>query len=279
MPLPGRSSTVCLLFSLLLTSLPTAEIAAAEPAAQPNASPAADSAGEGGQIAPTTRWHEPYVTLLDVNFVSTGFQARWEYFHCGCGDILVRLEQTAPDGVLTGELLLVGGHALAARGMVSLSPDLEPMLEAPSVMMQLAFTLLEITMPKGPAWLVERQGLATASRETDLEIESALATGRFAAPWQVTGEAWPSGEGQRRFDLTFEFANPAPEAAGGRTAFTFTGGQDYRRDDFPLAAETPMEGWKVQWITKGETVASDAAPGVTLQDLREEAETLARAEA
>lgn len=270
----GRFLPGCLL--ALALALAPAAVAIAE--VDNAAHSAVDTADDGG-IAPTTRWHEPYVTLLDVNFADTGFQARWEYFHCGCGDILVRLEQTAPDGVLTGELLLVGGRALAARGMVSLSPDLEPMLEAPSVMMQLAFTLLEITMPKGPAWLAERQGLATASRETDLEVESALATGSFAAPWQVTGEAWPSGQGQRRFDLTFEFANPAPEAAGGRTAFTFTGGQDYRRDDFPLAAETPMEGWKVQWISKGETVAREAEAGVTLQDLREEAEALAKAEA
>lgn len=271
----GRFLPACLLpFALALAP---AAVAIADVDIAANA--AADTADDDGEIALTTRWHEPYVTLLDVNFADTGFQARWEYFHCGCGDILVRLEQTAPDGVLTGELLLIGGHALAARGMVSLSPDLEPMLEAPSVMMQLAFTLLEITMPKGPGWLTERQGLATASRETDLEVESALATGSFAAPWQVTGEAWPSGHGQRRFDLTFEFANPSPEAAGGRTAFTFTGGQDYRRDDFPLAAETPMEGWKVQWITKGETVTRDAKAGVTLQDLRDEAEALGRAEA
>jgi hypothetical protein len=228
-------------------------------------------------IEPTTRWHEPYVTLLDVNFVNTGFQARWEYFHCGCGDILVRLEQTAPDGVLTGEMLLIGGRALAARGMVSLSSDLEPMLQAPSVMMQLAFTLLEITMPKGPAWLVERQGLATASRDNDLEIDSTLATGSFAAPWQVTGEAWPSGDGQRRFDLTFEFANPSPEAAGGRTTFTFTGGQDYRRDDFPLAPETPMAGWKLQWISRGETSPAEVEDGLTLQDLRDQAEAEAQA--
>ena len=102
------------------------------------------------------RWHEPFVTLLNVEFVDTGFNARWEYFHCGCGDILVRVEQSAPDGVLSGELLLVDGQAIAGRGMVALSADLEPMLQAPSIMMHLAFVLMERALPAGPASVSER---------------------------------------------------------------------------------------------------------------------------
>ena len=57
--------------------------------------------------AGTKRWHESLVTILDADFTGTGFQARWEYFNCGCGDVLIRLEQSAPDGVQTGELLLM----------------------------------------------------------------------------------------------------------------------------------------------------------------------------
>ncbi len=219
-------------------------------------------------IPRTDRWHEPHVTLLDVDFTHTGFQARWEYFHCACGDILVRLEQSAPDGVVTGELLLVGGQALAARGMVSLTPDLEPMLQAPSVMMHLAFTLLEYTAPKGPGSVTERTNLTAGHGSQDLEIDSGLATGTFKAPWTVTGEAWPSGEGQRRFELRFEFANPTPEDPNGTSAFSFSGGQDYRRDDFPLAPETPLEGWRLQWVSDGEMQAREAPAGLTLEGLR-----------
>jgi len=233
-------------------------------------------AAAADEIPPTQRWHEPYVTLLDVNFADTGFQARWEYFHCGCGDILVRLEQTAPDGVLTGEMLLVDGQVLAARGPVSLSPDLEPMLQAPSVMMNLAFNLLEYAAPKGPAAIDERQAISAESLLKDLDLNSGMATGTFKAPWTVTGEAWPSGEGQRRFELRFEFSNPTPENPAATTVFTFSGGQDYRRDDFPLTASTPLEGWKVQWISKGEMTAGDAPEGQTLGALREEAEALGR---
>ncbi len=224
------------------------------------------------------RWHEPFVTLLNVEFVDTGFNARWEYFHCGCGDILVRVEQSAPDGVLSGELLLVDGQAIAGRGMVALSADLEPMLQAPSIMMHLAFVLMERALPAGPASVSERVSLELDESELPLEINSGLATGSFPAPWSLRGEAWASGDGQRRFELQFEFSNPALEGEVSTQRFNFTGGQDYRRDSFPLTGATPLEGWKLQWISKGETAASDPEPGLTLEQLRAQALALSNPE-
>ncbi len=237
------------------------------------------STAQAEDIPKTKRWHEPYVTLLDVNFVDTGFQARWEYFHCACGDILVRMEQSAPDGVLTGEMLLIDGQVLAARGMVSLSPDLEPMLQPPSIMLHLAFALLERAAPGGPGTINERQTIGADALLKDLELNSGMATGKFPAPWTVTGEAWPSGEGQRRFEMKFEFTNPDAIEPDGKTLFTFSGGQDYRRDDFPYPDTTSLAGWKVQWISKGELEAVDAPEGLTLGALRQEALELGRPEA
>ncbi len=257
----------------LLIPLCLGLLAAPSPSAVAGAVQTAGSESATTPLAATRRWHEPYVTLLDVNFADTGFQARWEYFHCGCGDILVRLEQTAPDGVVTGEILLVAGQALAARGMVSLSEDLEPMLQPPSIMMHLAFTLMEYGVPEGPASVTERRDVLAGSETIDLELNSGMATGTFKAPWKVTGEAWPAGEGQRRFELRFEFANPMLGDPDARTVFTFSGGQDYRRDDFPLAGETPLAGWKLQWISKGQSVAGDPPDGLTLDDVRTEART------
>lgn len=222
-------------------------------------------------VAQIKRWHEPFVTLLDVDFVDTGFQARWEYFHCGCGDILVRLEQTAPDGVMTGELLLIDGQVIAARGLVSMSPDLEPMLQPPSIMLHLAFALLEKGAPKGPGFVTDRQPLQAESLRENLDLNSGMVTGKFEAPWNIEGEVWASGPGQRRFEMRFEFANPLEGAPDNKGRFRFTGGQDYRRDDFPFPGSLSMEGWRIQWISKGEEIASDAPAGLTLDALREEA--------
>ena len=39
-----------------------------------------------------------------------------------------------------------------------------------------------------------------------------------------------------------------------------------------------MDGWKLQWISKGETVASEPPEGMTLQDIRNEAFALSNPE-
>jgi hypothetical protein len=79
--------------------------------------------------------------------------------------------------------------------------------------------------------------------------------------------------------MRFEFANPLEGAPDNRTSFSFSGGQDYRRDDFPLPGATSMEGWKVQWISKGETSSSEAPEGLTLEALRKEALALSTPQA
>lgn len=237
------------------------------------ASPAA------AEVPPRAGWHEARVTLLDVTFGDTGFHARWEYLRCDCGDVMVRLEQSAPDGVLTGELLLVDGQVIAARGAVAQASDLELMLQAPTLMLHLAFGLLQRSVPDGPGSVTERNAFAVQEEERDLEINSGLSTGHFAAPWSVEGEVRPSGEAQRRFELAMTFANPQPGEAERRDSIRFSGGQDYERDGFPLRDASSLAGWSVQWISRGETAPAEAADDLTLGALRAEAKSLSEAQA
>jgi hypothetical protein len=218
------------------------------------------------------QWHQPYTTLLDVDFQDTGFHARWEYFHCGCGDQLIRLEQSAPDGVITGELLIVDDKVLLGRGLVIQAPDLELMLQAPSLMVQLAFALLVRAAPEGPGSVLERERIDVTETLRDLELASGLSSGGFNAPWKVEGEVWPSAPGQRRFELTFTFSVPeeAPGAEEGGV-IRISGGQDYTRDAFPYPDATTLDDWRVQWISRGEFQSSPAAEDFTLGALRAQA--------
>jgi hypothetical protein len=221
-----------------------------------------------------TGWHQPYVTLLDVDFPQTGFHARWEYFHCECGDILVRLEQSAPDGVLTGELLLIDGQVLLARGMVSQVPDLEPMMQAPTLMLQTTFGLLQRAIPKGPAAVEISSEIEFEEKDQPLSINTGMAFGEFGIPWSVTGKAWRAGPSRRQFDLAFEFSNPLPDDPDNSDQIQFSGAQDYGTDSFPLHEDTPLEGWTVQWMSKGETEATAPEDGLTLSELRTQAKEL-----
>jgi hypothetical protein len=78
--------------------------------------------------------------------------------------------------------------------------------------------------------------------------------------------------------MQFEFDNPTEEVPGGVSRFNFSGGQDFRRDDFPLPEATVLDGWRVQWISKGEDAAMEAPAGLTLGALRAEALALSRPE-
>jgi len=218
------------------------------------------------EIPAGTAWHDAAVTLLDVDFADTGYHARWEYFQCECGDVLIRLEQSSPDGVQTGELVLVGGRAIAARGRVAQGADLELMMQAPTLMLQLAFGLLRRAIPGGPAVVTAEREFRVEEPEISVEIDTGVAVGSFAAPWSVTGKAWPSSPARRRFDLVFRFSGPQPGAPDGQ--FSITGGQEYGGDSYPLSDETPLDGWKLQWISGESAEAEDPPAGQTLGGLR-----------
>ena len=234
---------------------------------------AASAQGSEQDIPPGKRWHEAHATLLDVDFGDSGFHARWQYFHCACGDLLIRVEQTAPDGVETGELLVLNGRLMLARGAIAAqTDDLAGMLQAPALMVQLAFGLLQRAVPAGPAGITEELPLSLLERNADLQVETGMFDGQFGAPWQLEGKAWPSGPARRRFEMAFSFDNPLPDAPAGMSRITFSGGQDYGRDDFPLNAATPMSGWRLQWLDQEDGRAQEPEDGATLGGMREEAQ-------
>ena len=109
------------------------------------------------QVEKGTLWRDSVVTELDVDFGGTGFHARWRFHRCHCGDLQVNVEQIAPDGTLTGELLMVDGQVLLSRGFEQQGDDIEPLIQAPSLMLQLVFELLNKSQPEGPDSIDDKQ--------------------------------------------------------------------------------------------------------------------------
>lgn len=220
------------------------------------------------EIPASARWHQSLVTILDTEFKGTGYQARWQYFNCPCGDVLIQLEEGAPEGVQNGELLLVAGRVVAGRGAVAETEDLTPMLHAPALMMHLVSNLLERALPAGPAAVSSREELFFAEPSVDIELDTGLATGVFPAPWQVSGSAWASGPGRRRFELSFSFANPQADDLERVDAITLSGGQDYLASAFPLVDEASMVGWNLQWLSRPDEPAQWRKEALSLAQLR-----------
>jgi hypothetical protein len=220
------------------------------------------------QVDQGTLWKEASITELDVDFGGTGFHARWRLHRCQCGDLYARVEQVAPDGVLTGELLMVSGKALLARGFEGQGADIEPLIQAPSLMLQLAYDMLNRSQPKGPYAVFEKQSWNVKEKDIDYKLDTGLATGIFPAPWSVKGSGWKTGSDHRRFELFFQFANPLPEDTEATGSLTLSGDLDYRIQAFPYPETTDLGGWNIQWLSLDDEESEPLPAGQTLKALR-----------
>jgi hypothetical protein len=223
------------------------------------------------QIAEETLWRDAVVTELDVDF-GAGFHARWRFHRCDCGDLQVMVEQVAPDDMLTGELLMVDGQVLLSKGFEQQGEDIEPLIQAPSLMLQLAYSMLNRSQPKGPAAVSGNQKWRASEKSMDFHLDTGLATGVFGAPWSVKGKGWVTEQGHIRFELLFKFSNSAPGEAKQTGSITFSGDLDFSKQDFPYSDNDSFEGWRVQWVSHNERKANPAEQGLTLKALREKAQ-------
>ena len=226
------------------------------------------------QVKEGTLWREAVISELDVDFGGTGFHARWRFHRCDCGDLQVQVEQIAPDSVVTGELLMVGGQALLARGFEQQDTDIEPLIQAPSLMLQLAYQLLSSVQPEGPSVLSEKRFWDETEKALDFKLNTGLATGIFAAPWGVKGSGWTTDAGHHRFELQFQFANPRPDNPEARDSITLSGGLDFRKHEFPYDESTDLGGWRVQWISVNDLESEPVPAGLTLKTLRQQVRDL-----
>jgi len=230
-----------------------------------------DSPIASAQVDQGTRWREAVVTDLDVDFDNTGFHARWRYHRCDCGDLLIKAEQVAPDSVLAGELMIVDGKVLLSRGFDGQDEDIEALIQAPSLMLQLANSLLNRSQPKGPFVVNEKQSWDETEKTLDLQVSTGFATGRFDAPWGVKGSGWRTGPGHVRFNLVFQFASPNPGQTGSSSSITFNGDLDFAKQAFPYPESTVLDGWRIQWVSKNDPQSKPVSDGLTLKSLRKKA--------
>ena len=222
------------------------------------------------QIEKGTLWRDAVITELDVDF-GAGFHARWRFHRCDCGDLQVMVEQVAPDDILNGELLMVDGQVLLSKGFEQQGEDIEPLIQAPSLMLQLAYSLLNRSQPKGPIAVTGKQAWNEKEKNIDFHLDTGLATGVFGAPWGVKGKGWEADPGHIRFEFVFRFTSSAPGERTEKGSITFSGDLDFRKQEFPYTESANLEGWRVQWISQNELKAKPAENGLTLKALRQKA--------
>jgi hypothetical protein len=226
------------------------------------------------EVNKDTLWRDAVVTQLDVDFGGTGFHGRWTLQRCPCRDLWARVEQVAPDGVLSGELLMVDGQVLLARGFEGQGADIEPLIQAPTLMLQLAYSILNRSQPKGPFAVDDKQSWDVEEEKIDFKLDTGLATGVFPAPWRVKGSGWKTAAGHRRFELFLEFTSSMPGEPIQTSSISLSGDLDFHAQDFPYPESTDLEGWRIQWISLNEPESEAVAAGTTLKDVRAKANDL-----
>lgn len=222
------------------------------------------------QIEKATMWRDATVTDINVDFGGTGFHANYHYQKCQCGDLLVQVEQDAPDSVETGELLMIEGQTLLARGFEGQDASISQLMQAPILMRQLVDALLNRSQPQGPFAVDGKQKWDAKEPKKDFNLNTGFATATFSAPWRVKGTGWKTDDDHRRFELTFEFVAPTEDNQKVTSFITFSGNLDYQNEDFPLAETTVLDGWNIQYFAAGEDESKPVPAGLTLKALREE---------
>jgi hypothetical protein len=136
-------------------------------------------------------------------------------------------------------------------------------------MLQLAYSMLTRSQPKGPAAVTGKQHWTETEKKMDFRLDTGLAIGNFAAPWGIKGSGWRADPEHIRFELVFRFNSAEPGQPQETGSITLSGVLDFTRQDFPYGEDTDLEGWRVQWISLNELKSKTAEKGVTLKSLRE----------
>lgn len=222
------------------------------------------------QVDKNTMWRDAAITDMNVDFGGTGYHATYHFQRCDCGDLLMQVEQVAPDSTETGELLMIDGQTLLSRGFEGQGSNIAQLAQAPMLMLQLTDALLNRSQPEGPHAVEDSQQWDAEEPKIDFNLNTGFASGTFAAPWSVTGTGWQTVEEHRRFEMVFKFVSPEPDDPEATSYISFSGDLDYRKQEFPMPPATVMDGWNIQRFAEGEDESKSVSGGLTLKAVREE---------
>jgi hypothetical protein len=126
------------------------------------------------------------------------------------GDARIDAERIEGKEKEAGSLLLLGGKALAVRGL-ELSPGDEiDALDAPILYLQMVTGALAAALPAGPDAIKKRTGIDHRETRAPLQASTMSGGGSIPPPWTVKGHVEPAAGGGLAFDV--ELAGGPPRS-------------------------------------------------------------------
>ncbi|MEX0958194.1 MAG: hypothetical protein WDZ63_02805 [Burkholderiales bacterium] len=149
-------------------------------------------------------WFAANRLTLDMVDDRRKFSASWTFEVADNNDIRVVKKETASGETIEGEVMVVGGQRMLARGFEVQEGNELGAVDGPVLSMQLALRLLEFALPAGPRSIETATTIEYKSDKNDLVLATPSADGGFPAPWAVRGKAERAGDSAIRFDMSFE---------------------------------------------------------------------------
>jgi hypothetical protein len=210
-------------------------------------------------------WFAANRLSLDMTDERRKFSASWIFEIADNNDLRVMKKETASGKTIEGEVMIVGGQRMLARGFEVPEGNELGAVDGPVLSMQLALRLLEFALPAGPGSVRTNAPISYRSEAESLALATPSADGGFPAPWEVRGKAERVGDSAIRFDMTFE---AAVRSGDGLVPYKIPLKGVWRRErPSPRFDDAmPLEGWSVHRVSV--LSSDDMRRYETLGDLR-----------
>lgn len=208
---------------------------------------AAADCGETQDIcAADSPWARSHTASVRVQQETSPDFAAWDFTFGDENDLLLKIENQQGREKTQGIILLVSGRAMLTKGL-SLDKGYEiDALDAPVLMYQLVASLLSQAVPEGPEKLATSRKISVSEPRRAIRIATQSASGRFPAPWKVSGSVNKKGPSQ--FDYSLNLSYPA-EGNSKKPATMALSGQWSRGSSPPAFQDTmSIEGWTLHTI-------------------------------
>ena len=213
--------------------------APSQPALPPNHPPMGSSAQAGAAPSP---WSAFADYALTVKVPPRGDSGTWKYrTFADPADVIVDLDTPAPRGRTKGSIMLVGGQAIAARGLAP-EPGFEvDPLDAAIVNLKVLTRLLDAAVPGGPAALKGKHAVNVREEAAEIFASTPSANAHFKAPWVLKGRVERVDAGTIAFRLELEA--PGGDKPADRARWTYSGNASGTLKGRVLEDSMSLAGW------------------------------------
>lgn len=164
-------------------------------------------------------------------------------------DLRVHYRITEGGSVNEGDVLLIGGYALALKGG-HVEPGYEgDYLDGPVLAMEAVVTLLDVAVPAGPKTVKDRHQILVSEPRRQISTATPSASAQYGAPWSAKGEVRRVSDETLAYDLAFTFV-PLDSFGLRRVGqppqtFTFKGTLDFPLERTALPDDFALTDWNV----------------------------------